>query len=100
MSSTKISDLPDSVGEEMEVTNQEERKARKKVRWADNLSGDSKGSFIDTLVVFALLLGATNNELSKTVLRFPLLKLQKSDLLFNLLLSVIFSVLFLIYKML
>lgn len=99
MSSTKISDLPDSANEEMEVVVQEERKAGKKVRWADSLPGESKGSFIDILVVFGLLLGATNSELSKSVLRFPLLKLQKTDLMLSVLLSVIFAIIFAIYKL-
>jgi hypothetical protein len=96
MSSTKISDLPDSSVEEEAVVSAvsiqpefliNEKRTNKKSEW------------MDILVVFGLLMGATNNELSKSILRFPLLKLQKTDLLFSVLLSVIFSILFVIYKL-
>jgi hypothetical protein len=93
MSSTKISDLPDSSVEEEAVLSIRpeflinEKRTNKKSEW------------VDILVVFGLLMGATNNEFSKSILRFPLLKLQKTDLLFSVLLSVIFSILFAIYKL-
>jgi hypothetical protein len=93
MSSTKISDLPDSLAEEEAVVSIQpeflinEKRTNKKSEW------------LDILVVFGLLMGATNSELSKSILRFPLLKLQKTDLLFSVLLSVIFSILFGIYKL-
>jgi hypothetical protein len=93
MSSTKISDLPDSsVEEEAVVSVHPEFLINEKITIR-------KTEWMDILVVFGILMGATNNELSKSILRFPLLKLQKTDLLFSVLLSVIFSILFGIYKL-
>lgn len=86
-SSTRIIDLPDSDIEE-----------EKKLEQIVDVPS-SRLSFVDILVVLLLLLAATNNEVSKSILRFPLLKLQKTDVLFGILISVIFTAIYAIYKL-
>lgn len=87
MSSTRIADLPDSITEEEKIEEQ------------TVTIPPLRSSFVDILVVLSLLLAATNNEVSKSILRFPLLKLQKTDVLFGVLLSVIFAAIYSVYRL-
>lgn len=88
MSSTKISDLPDSVVDSVPSF---------EIAKTSSITGSNRA--VDILVVFGLLLAATNSEVSKSILRFPLLKLQKTDLLFSVLLSIIFAAIYAAYKL-
>jgi|APGre2960657404_1045060.scaffolds.fasta_scaffold00573_6 hypothetical protein len=52
----------------------------------------------DTIFVLILMLFSSNNDVQKWISRFPGLKLQRSDIYFSILISILFTIIFALVK--
>lgn len=113
MASTRIEDLPDNneqpslreeqiPEEELNLMLQEESfmsgPVKPKAKGKPDLFPvfwENYGDFVkNTLVVLGILLLSSNNEVQKSIARFPLVKLQRTDFYFGILVSVLFIILY------
>jgi hypothetical protein len=113
MASTRIEDLPDNneqhslteeqiPEEELDLMLQEESfmtgNVKPKAKGKPDLFPffwETYGDFIkNILLVLGILLLSSNNEVQKSIARFPLVKLQRTDFYFGILVSVLFIILY------
>lgn len=112
MASTRIEDLPDNneqpslreeqIPEELDLMLQEESfmtgPVKPKAKGKPDLFPvfwETYGDFTkNTLLVLGILLLSSNNEVQKSIARFPLVKLQRTDFYFGILVSVLFIILY------
>jgi hypothetical protein len=111
MASTKIEDLPDNLEENtlrgntipeelQDLLSEDQYNAVYDKKSVIPKSFSNYYSLIkDTLLVLAFLLLSTNNEIQKGIARFPLIKFQRSDIAFGVLVSVLFAILYAITKL-
>lgn len=115
MASTRIIDLPDNneqpslteeqvPEEELDLMLQEESfmtgTVKPKAKGKPDLFPvfwETYGGFVkNILLVLGILLLSSNNEVQKSIARFPLVKLQRTDFYFGILVSVLFIILYVI----
>jgi hypothetical protein len=107
MASTKIDDLPDNLDHpeesfEEEVTEElkeyinsaeSENPKKSNFNWSSQFKKYSH-FFKNILLVLIFLMLATNNEVQKSIAKFPLIKLQRTDFYFSILVSVFFVLIY------
>ena len=106
MASTRIEDLPDNLDDgnfiQGDIFHEETASivdnTIKEIKINSSQPKNMVSLIKDTVFVLFLLLFLTNNEVQKGIGRFPGLKLQRSDLSFSILISVIFAAIFALVK--